>query len=167
MKKIIILLSVLTVAMTEALGQSIRGDFTPLQSESKVQIQLDYSKADIHGMTEDDFAVYEEDWNEDKPEIISKFVTACNKGIGHAPYLIISRSTPYILKVDILTIFDNGDCILDASLINPEGLTIGTIENVRGEGGRFGTKLNLIKDGSEDSGLQLGRLLKKAMKKRQ
>ena len=43
MKKIIILLSVLTVAMTEALGQSIRGDFTPLQSESKVQIQLDYS----------------------------------------------------------------------------------------------------------------------------
>lgn len=142
-----------------------KGSLIRLKDESIVHCIIDYSNASIHGMSEDEFARYEEDWMLDKPEITSKFIANANQKLSG--YITLSQTTNanYTVKILVISIDLKGNTICEASIINKEGQEIAHIENIRADGGTFGSKLNLIKDGAEHSGTIFGKTLKSLIKK--
>ena len=56
-----------------------------------------------------------------------------------------------------------GDYDFYIVLLDKDKKELGTISNLFGKGGMFGTKLNLIKDGAKSTGKRAGTLLKKYM----
>ena len=63
---------VVTVLSLQA--QTIKGSFSALKDQSRVRLEVDFSEAEIHGMSEEAFARYETDWEKDKPEVVAKIV---------------------------------------------------------------------------------------------
>jgi hypothetical protein len=47
--------------MATAQAQKITGTFAPLKEEARVKMNIDFSDADIMGMSEEEFTVYETD----------------------------------------------------------------------------------------------------------
>ena len=165
MKKIILLLAITMSAMFSLRAQTVRGSFAALKDISRVRLEIDFTQAFICGMTEDEFAVYEKDWEKDQPEIVSRFMTECNKKCGNGVYVGLYRESPYLIRIIVHSISSDGDWDCDAFLVDAEGSEVAAILNLRESGGKFGTKLNLIKDGAAHTGELFGILLKRAIKK--
>lgn len=164
MKKLLILMLCIGASFAVK-AQKLEGFICVLINEARVNFELDFSKANIHGMSEADFARYEKDWNKDMPAIIGGFVENLNEEIdglvrfGHYP------TAKYKLKVEVIEVSLNGNYDSDAYLLDNEGNTVAKITGLFAKGGVFGTKLNLIKDGSKHSGELLGEILHKALKR--
>jgi hypothetical protein len=58
---------------------------------------------------------------------------------------------------------ESGTIMSDFYLETASGEVLAVIENVKGKGGVFGTKLNLIKDGAEETGESLGEFIKREL----
>lgn len=162
MKRILLTLIALFAALC-LFGQTDTGSFSALKDQSNAQLVVDFSEASIHGMSEEDFADYEQDWYKDKPEIIAIITNNCNEKLRGLT--LGRREAPYILRLKVLSVSARGDFDCDAYLEDPDGNVLGTIEGLWGKGGRFGTKLNLIKDGAERLGQCLGIALRYAIRK--
>lgn len=146
-------------------AQVLNGSFKALQGQQRANFEVDFSEASIHGMTEEDFADYETDWYKDKREVVAIILNECNEKCRRAVTLGRFDKSPYLVKLVVRSISSKGDFDFDAYLFDTEGNQLGSIENLWGKGGRFGTKLNLIKDGAESSGKALGGALRTAILK--
>ena len=78
MKKIIATLLVFSAFITAANAQKINGSFASLREEARIQMNIDFSEADIMGMSEAEFTEYEEDWTHDKVQILNLFYENVN-----------------------------------------------------------------------------------------
>lgn len=145
-----------------AFGQKVSGTFKLLEDEGKAKVEVDFSKAFIHGMSEIEFSNYETDWEKDKPEIIGKFIGGLQAGVKSMAVLG-NFSSNAILRIEVLTISPKGDYMCDVILL-VDGNEVARINNIYGKGGKFGTKLNLIKDGAEHTGEAAGKLISKNRK---
>lgn len=170
MKKVISLL-LLAVVFTTAYAQKVTGDFRPLKDQVRARLIVDFSDAIIMGMTLEEFADYEEDWEHDKIEVFSLVYNYANEELERT--LVVgnyNNDTEYVLHLMVRTIDVRGDYDSDLYLIHnfADGRkeTIGKVEGLFARGGRFGTKLNLMKDGAEHTGTALGKLLIKEMNRR-
>ncbi len=139
------------------------GSLNVLKNQAKVNLELDFSQAIIHGMNEDDFEIYERDWNRDKPQVIAYFTAEasdrCDKiAIGRFP------DAEYTLKIIVLRINTSGDFTCAGELHNKSNEVVATITGISDKGGRIGSKLNLIKDGAKHTGERLGIFLRKKIK---
>lgn len=141
-----------------------QGSLDVLRGEEYVKVVVDYSNALIMDMTEEEFAEYEEDWYKDQPAIMSKFIEEANEELGGRLRLSRTKDSNYILRWAVEWIDENGTIMSDFYLETADGEIIAVIENVKGKGGVFGTKLNLIKDGAEETGESLGKFLKIQLK---
>ena len=141
-----------------------QGSLDVLRGEEYVKVVVDYSNAIIMDMTEEEFAEYEEDWYKDQPAIMSKFIEEANEELGGRLRLSRTKDSNYILRWAVEWIDENGTIMSDFYLETADGEIIAVIENVKGKGGVFGTKLNLIKDGAEETGESLGKFLKIQLK---
>ena len=65
MKRIFATLLIFSAIFTAANAQKINGSFSSLREEARVQMNIDFSEADIMGMSEAEFADYEKDWTHD------------------------------------------------------------------------------------------------------
>ena len=139
------------------------GSLKVLKGQARVNLEIDFSQAVIHGMSEDDFAVYERDWFRDKDQVIAFFrieaAESCDKiAIGPFP------EAEYTIKVSVLRINTKGDFTCIGELQNKSGEVLASITGISDQGGRFGSKLNLIKDGAKHTGERFGIFLRKQLK---
>ena len=160
-KRILITAALISLFSFSAFAQKVSGSFKSLKEEVRVQMDIDFSSADIMGMNEEAFSDYEQDWNIDKPEILGYIYAYANKGMGGnlavGNYPNHPGGSKLVLKVVSVSVKGDYDC--DLYLYDAEGREIGKTSGIRGKGGTFGTKLNLMKDGARRTGAAVGRFL--------
>ena len=130
-----------------------------------MELVMDFSKAVIYGLSEEEFAAYEEDWYEDKPSIVDKFRTGANVILGDAYKIGHYSDTSYTVKVTVNTITDEGFIICDVDVIDQQGQVVFHIDHLTGgkEPSFFiGTKLARIKIWAALTGKNFGSILKDA-----
>ena len=164
MKRYFMLLAVLFVGMQAASAQTLtQGSLVVLHGEEYVKVVADYSNALIMDLTEEEFAEWEEDWYKDQPQIMSELIEEANDKLDGVLRLSRTRTTNYILRWAVDWIDESGTIMSDFYLETASGEVLAVIENVKGKGGVFGTKLNLIKDGAEETGESLGEFIKREL----
>ena len=164
--KRIIALTFVCMALCTAQAQNLdSGSLRELAEAGVAGFEVDYSEAYIHSMTEAEFAQYEEDWDKDQKYIISEFLDNLNERTGDQLIVVKGRKTDLTLRWVVLHISPQGNIISELHVVNKEGKVLAKITELRGAGGRFGTKLNLIKDGARSSGKHAGSFLKRELKK--
>ena len=169
MKKIFATLLFSVALFATAGAQKITGTFAPLAKEARVQMNVDFSEALIMGMSEEEFADFEEDWIHDKVEIVSLFYDNANDVLGGSPVVgNYKMDTEYTLDLVVRTVDVRGnydcDLYLLRNLADGSQEEVARADGVYARGGKIGTKLNLMKDGAKHTGKELGKFLKKAMK---
>ena len=145
-------------------GQTISGSFVGLAQEGKAKFEIDFSEASIHGMSEEDFAVYEEDWYKDQPKVVADFLSEVADRLSGMLRLGSHLKTDYRLRVVVTSINSRGDFVCDLYVMNGEQVEA-SIRHITAKGGMLGTKLNLIKDGAEHTGKVTGNLLNRELKR--
>lgn len=162
MKKFLLL--VLSLFALESYSQKlVEGSLAPLKAAQKVELILDFSKAYIHGMSESEFSDYEKGWDKDKPQIVGLFMKETRDAIGDVIRLGRYSDADYIMRVYVIDISVSGDFECEVEVNDTSSTTIAKID-FKAKGGRFGTKLNLIKDGAQHAGTALGSFLKKKLR---
>lgn len=162
MKKILFI-TILAILTTVTYAQQLSGSFQALAGAGKAKVVVDYSKASIHGMTEEDFAAYEKDWIIDKNDITGRFMGKMQDKFKTKLLLGNFSNVKYTIVIQVLVFTTNGDCTCDVVLVDEENNELGRIANLSAYGGSSGTKLYHIKMGAEHMGATIGRLLLKAM----
>ena len=165
MKRLISLLCVAAMACVAANAQKItEGSLAVLKNQDRVNLVVDYSSATIHGMNEAAFSEYEKDWYKDKPEIISDVRQGFSEKCKNFVLASDVKDIPTI-RIVVLSIERKGDTACSAEILDKNGNVVCKISKIFGEGGTFGTKLNLIKDGASEVGEKFGKYMAKQLKK--
>ena len=141
------------------------GSLKELATAGRANFEVDYSNAIIHGMSEDEFALYELDWEKDQPQIIGKFLSYLNESISDQLIIVRGKKYDITLRWVVLYISENGFIKGELEVVAADGTILAKIVELNGEGGRFGSKLNLIKDGASSSGKLAGVFLKRELRK--
>ena len=165
MKKFIVLICCIALGFA-AKAQKLEGSFEVLLEETRVNFELSFAKASIHGMSEAEFAKYETDWNKDMPQIIGCFVEDMNNEIMGIVRFGSYPTAKYKLKVEVIEVTTYGGFDSDVYLLDNNNNTLAKISGLVSAGGAWGTKLYLIKRGASDSGEALGELLYKTLTKK-
>lgn len=167
MKKVILTLVLITIGVS-AMAQRVTGTFMPLRSQDRVKMVIDYSEADIMGMPEEQFYTFEKDWAHDKVEVVSLYYNYANKELAKEKAFIVGSynfDTDYTLYLIVRTVDIRGNHDCDLILVANDEIEIGRAVGIRADGGTFGSKLNLMKDGAEHTGKSIGRFLLKQIGK--
>ena len=164
MKRYFVALVALLLGMQAASAQTLtQGSLVVLHGEEYVKVVADYSNALIMDLTEEEFAEWEEDWYKDQPQIMSELIEEANDKLDGVLRLSRTRTTNYILRWAVDWIDESGTIMSDFYLETAGGEVIAVIENVKGKGGVFGTKLYLIKTCAESTGRALGKFFKREL----
>lgn len=165
MKRSLITLTCLCAFLTFSFAQKItEGSLKPLVDYGKAKVVLNFNDALIHGMTVNDFADYEKDWYVDQPIIWRKFISGMIKKCNSIRLGNEIDAEIYI-TVNVLSVSTKGDYKCEVFITNSQGDKIACISGLNARGGTFGSKLNLIKDGAEHTGVLLGKFLERSIKK--
>lgn len=135
----------------------VAGSFEALDGKS-ANLEVVFKK--IHGRTEAEFAEYEKDWKVDRPEIENLILVEANKALKGKCRLSDSKDEDLTVSLVVKSVGVKGDYEFYIVLLDKDKKQLGTISNLFGKGGMFGTKLNLIKDGAKSTGKRMGTLLK-------
>ena len=164
MKRIIVLLVIISSFLQKAQGLHIeQGSLRELAKAGIANFEVDYSKAIIHGMPEEEFAEYELDWDKDIPQITRYFRNYLTERAGLT--LVSKKKVALTLRWVVISINTKGDTKSELHVLDSNGTILAKIVDLYGEGGTFGSKLNLIKDGAKSSGKKAGSFLKRELKK--
>ena len=151
-------LSLCSYAQMPFSSEVVTGSFSSLKGQS-ANLEIVYNK--IHGMPEADFAAYETDWNDDKPEIESLIWSNIYDAVKSKCHLDLGNNADLTVRIVVNSVSVKGDHSFELHLLDKNDKVLGKIEGLFGKGGMFGTKLNLIKDGAKSTGKRAGALLKK------
>ncbi|MBQ6311347.1 MAG: hypothetical protein IJK74_07365 [Bacteroidales bacterium] len=165
MKKVLLTL-ILAVVGFSAMAQQVTGTFAPLKNQARVKMIVDYSEADIMGMPEEQFYTYEKDWAKDKIVALSQLYSAANEVLSKKAFSVgnYSFDTDYTLYIFVRSVDVKGNHDCDLVLVANDEVEVGRANGIRASGGRFGSKLNLMKDGMEHTGTAVGKFLLKQVK---
>lgn len=164
MKKSAILSILACMAFVPALAQQLEsGSLKALKGEKQVNLKVDF--VSIHSMDEKSFGEYEQDWFKDKSEVLDIIADNANKKLKNVMTLGYSQKAKYTVTVIVNSINRKGNYECDAVVTDQDGGEIAKITGIKGKGGTFGTKLNLIKDGAGSTGKKVGEILKSELKK--
>jgi len=143
----------------------VEGSLKSLKEAGKVTLNLDFSRAQIHGMSEEAFSKYEEDWEVDLPVIKGFFIAELSEQVKDYFLVDVYSKSNIIIHVIVASVSEKGNYVCNVDIMDNNGTRLACIENVAARGGRFGTKLNLIKDGARHTGTALGKFLKKKLRR--
>lgn len=144
-------------------GKLESGSVAALAGVDKVNFDIEF--VSIHGMSEAEFAKYEKDWYTDKPEIVGKILDNANKKLKGTFAMVKNISANYTVKLVVNQITKKGNFSCDVLVLDANKSEIAKIGDVKAKGGKWGSKLNLIKDGAEGVGKEFGSVLKSEVKK--
>lgn len=164
MKRVLILMCCVALGFT-AKAQKLEGSIDVLLDEVRVNFELNFANASIHGMTEAEFAKYEEDWYKDMPEIVGGFVADLNDEMKGLVRFGTYPTAKYTLRVNVVDVSANGHLDSDAVLLDNSGNIVAKIVGLQADSAPWGTKLYLIKVSAGRSGEKLGEMLYKTLKK--
>lgn len=129
-----------------------------------VDLAVDFSNASIHNMDENTFAIYEPDYAVGKLEVIAKLAEEFNdeKKVG----FILGNfpKADYTVKVNVVSVNRKGDMLSNAEILDIDGNVIATISDIKGDGGTFGSNMNLMGDGCKSTGEALAKRMAKMIK---
>lgn len=145
-------------------AQTVTGSLDGLFSQKYLNVIVDYSEASIHGMCEDDFSELETDWQKDKPSITAKVIANLSEKIGGRFIFGLKKPESYSLKIHVNSISIKGNFNFDVFILNADGKEEAKIEGFKAKGGTFGSALNLIGDGAEQTGKVIAKFLKSKIK---
>lgn len=161
-RKIVIFIFFFTSVVAEA-HRLESGSLFPLKNANRVNFELEF--VSIHGMSEEAFSKYETDWYKDKPEIVGIFTGNANNKLDGIITLGAYPNSDFTIKAVVNEISIKGNYNCDIIVIDAKKNIIAKISNIKANGGTWGSKLNLIKDGAESTGKLFGRVLKSEIKK--
>ena len=165
MKRFLTILLFLVTIMNSLAAQTVIGSFDALKGQTRVRMIIDYTEADIMGMTEDEFYGYQEDWAEDKQWVINHYYECANKKLGERMMVSNYKNSKYTLHlvVHAIDMKGNHDCSLYLYEISEDGkqTKLAEVPRIYGKGGKTGGEVGLIKDGAESVGKIIGILLRK------
>ena len=161
MKKITTaLLFMLTLALGANAQVFTYGSMDVLSNANYVNLEVDFSKAVIHGMDEKEFSSYEPDYKKDKPGIVGLIYDYAQRKCSGLIHIGQYEDAEYTLLCTINRVSAKGNFECELKLVDSKGKMIAHVENIKGKGGVFGTKLNLMKDGAESTGKAIGTLVR-------
>ena len=163
MKRYIIVLCCLVFSLSIMAQKFEQGSLALLNNVEKANFQIEFLS--IHGMTENDFSKYEADWETDKPTVVAIFTDYANRKLKGKLLLGNFPKEKYTVKAIVNEINQKGNYDCDIVVLGSNKQVIAKITGVRAEGGVWGTKLNLIKDGAENTGKKFGEILKSELAK--
>ncbi len=163
MKKIFSLVFCLCVVLNTFSQRIESGTFDGLKNVDKLALDLDFSHASIHGMNEKAFSEYEKDWYTDKPDIVADFISCIAEKINGIILITDKSETPWLLRINVVSISTKGNFVCTADLINGENIEAHVV-GIHGSGGTFGSKLNLIKDGVKTTSKKCGSFMRKVIR---
>lgn len=159
MKKLLFTITLITLCLS-GIAQQKTGSFSQIRNESRVKMIIDYSEASFMGMSESQFSEFEEDWLHDKVEMVSLYYSSANEKLkGVLTLGDYNFETPFILKLLVRSIDVKGNHDCDLIFLNKDGEELAKVIGLRADGGTFGSKLNLMKDGAEHTGEAIGKML--------
>lgn len=154
-----------TIQAQNPTEQTGTGSLYELAVLGKAYFEADFSNASIHNMSEELFAEYETDWYKDKPQITSLFMSNFSERTKELLTFVTKENAKYTMRWVVGYISQNGYIRSELHIVDKNGNILEKITDITGEGGSFGSKLNLIKDGTRNCGSRAGYLLKKVLKK--
>lgn len=164
MNKITSTLAVLSLVTVSSYGQKlVEGSLDQLKGEQKIKIEYNYNDAEIKGMTFSEYVAQEKNWETGNEEIRAKFIEEFNNA-SKGKIKATKEDSKYTLVLNISEVGRSGDAEGTACVKDSEGNVIVKIEKVRGEGGKWGTHINLMGDGAKSMGESLGKFFKSKMK---
>lgn len=130
----------------------------------RMNFKVDFSHALIQGMSEEQYAEYEKDWQDDKSTIVNNFRKATNLALGKSYGVGDYKNSPFTVNVKVNTITDNGFFICDVDIIDENDKVVFHLDYLTG--GKepsigIGTKLARMKLWATLTGKALGSILKK------
>lgn len=159
MKKLLFTIALITLCLP-GIAQQKTGSFSQIRNESRVKMIIDYSNASFMGMTESQFSEYEKDWEHDKIEMVSLYYSYANEELkGKLTLGDYTFETPFTLKLIVRSIDVKGNHDCDLVFLNEYGEELANVIGLRADGGTFGSKLNLMKDGAKHTGETIGKYL--------
>ena len=167
-KRTILTLLAATVMILQAAAQTVTtSNLSREMRGAKINFKMDFTNAEIYGMTESEFAEYEKDWNSDNPTIVRN----CRKAVGLTVRKLYDIGThkgaAYTLSVIVTKVTDEGFIICNATLTDSKGTVLFSVEDLTGGNEPTfspGTKLAKMKVWSALVGRKLGSILKKEAK---
>jgi hypothetical protein len=150
--------------------KEIRELLKSLQKEKEIDVSITFSQAIIHGKSEADFVYIEdvsseEDWitlweNEYKPSLFRDLLGSFNNYMFDYGYRVRFGSfeqSKYQIKLIISSISENGS-VLMSGFIKKRGQEESLYElTIIGNGGTFGTIINLMGDGFKRAGVDIAK----------
>lgn len=164
MKRILFIVTILFCLLANISAQTVTKNSMPKNLTGvRMNLRMDFSNAVIFGMSEKEFAEYEKDWYDDKPTVIRNFKVGANLTLGKAYGIGDYKDAPYIVKVVVNTITEEGFIICDVDIEDEKGEVLFHIDHLTG--GKepslsIGTKMARIKVWASLTGKKLGSILK-------
>lgn len=163
MKKVLIFTFSL-ICITYCHAQKVtEGNLTMLK-DKRVNLIVDFSEGTIMGMDETAFAELEQDWEKDKADVLGRIVSNASSKCKNKMVLGKLSKADYSIRIIVRSVSNNGSFLCDGEVLDNAGLVLSRFNGVKGRGGKFGSKLNLIKDGAERTGNDLGSFLNSNVK---
>lgn len=164
MRHLLILITSIVFAAGLQAQQIRQGSLTFLKDQTRLQFDIDFTQANIIGMSEKEYSAYETDWLKDRPRYTGRFYNALENQL-EGKYFLIGRQPDATYKAVMQVEQINRDGTVYATIVftpKDSDQVLCTVTLI-GKGGTFGTHLNLIGDGMQNCGKQLGKLLYKAL----
>jgi len=141
-----------------------------LKNEKEIDVSITFSQAIIHGKSEADFVYIEdisseEDWitlweNEYKPGLFRVFLEAFNTYMFDVGYRVRFGSfeqSQYQIKLIVSSISENGSVLMSGYIRNRDQEATLCELTIIGNGGTFGTIINLMGDGFKRAGVDIAK----------
>lgn len=148
----------------------ISGLLKTLKNEKEFNVIIDFSHAKIHGKNEADFVYIEDlnslyDWttlweNDYKPNLIHDFMSVFTSKMLNYGYKVEFRNlieAKYQIRIVIKFILPKGSTKMQVFVEDNEQQWLLIKFDIIGEGGYFGSKVNLMSDGFKRAGKDLAK----------
>lgn len=153
-------LNLFTLLLVAQISLAQSSDLSLLKEEKRINLQFDYSSANINGHTEEEFAKIEADWYKDRPRYEGRFRSDFANTIKPKNVMLGDfADSKFTMKIVVEQVQKNGT--VNATVEVLEGKNVVAKTEMTGKGGVFGTFLNLFGDGLGDLGKNIAKILKK------
>jgi hypothetical protein len=169
-RKILCAALLLMASISGISAQKIKeGSLDFLQSETKINVVVDYSKSKIDGLLYEDWLRKEgkgrQNWEEKgQNEVLWKFLASINKQISKKYDNLNFGEYPEVKYTAIIYILKiNDDCDFDAEVVfsDIKSDNIVAKTNLHGKAGHFGSFTNLLGDAMINAGKKYGKFILK------
>ena len=166
MKKFFLFVAFAIMAVTTQ-AQTLKGSLRELALDGHACIKVDYSKANIYGMSETEFAMYDMEYAEDRGEVEEEFIEEFCEHLGGSLLCSPYSDSPFTIVAQMKSVTDHGTttCDLHVYKRNASGkdVKVASITGFKRRGGYFDSKADLMKDGAENVGKACGNYLRTAL----